>query len=387
MRRTWILLASLLAAAATAQAQIGKSVLVAAGTPEDKALTEIYSAPDGPAKIALLDKFMADYGKDDLELLGDQLYVNTYLAQKNYPKVFEYGQKALALDPDNLSTAVSMVRATDEMGDTSKLFDAGEHVAGILARYKVAPAPAGYSAKSWEITKAANITASAQDINYVQYALFNAGYKTANPSNKAVLMERYATVFPESPYTKDARETAAFAYQQSQQYPKMVDAAQKLLTADPNNVTMLVLLADYWSEKGQGAQLDKAGEYAQKALDLLPQQKKPEGVTDDQWQQQTTLQKGLAYSSLGEVYVDKGKNTQAVDAFKQANPLLKSNSTSYARNLYRLGFTLAKMKQIAEARTVLTEAASIDSPYKGLAQQTLDKIGGADARGTRKSKS
>ena len=79
-------------AARDAAAQIGKSVSVAAGTPEDKALTDIYAAPDGPDKIALLDKFMADYGKGDLELLGDQLYVQTYLAQKNYAKVYEIGR-------------------------------------------------------------------------------------------------------------------------------------------------------------------------------------------------------------------------------------------------------------------------------------------------------
>jgi tetratricopeptide (TPR) repeat protein len=387
MRRTWIFLASLLVVATTAQAQIGKNVLVVANTPEDKALGEIYNAPDGPGKIALLDKFMADYGKGDLELLGDQLYVNTYLAQKNYGKVLEYGQKALALDPDNFSTAVNMVHAADEMGDTSKLFDAGEQVAAILARYKVAPAPAGTSERSWGSIKAENIASSAQDIKYVEYALFDAAYKTANPAAKAALMERYATTFPDSTDTSNARETAAFAYQQAQQYPKMLETAQKVLAGDPDNATMMVLLADYWSEKGQAAQLDKAGEYAQKALDLLGQAKKPEGVSDDQWKQQITLRKGLAYSSLGQVFANSGKNTEAVNAFKQANPLLKSSATSYGRNLYRLGFTLAKMKQIPEARTVLTEAVSIDSPYKALAQQTLDKIGGAVAAGTRKSKS
>src|SRR5579863_9241195 len=97
-----------LAATSGATAQIGKSVSVAAGTPEDKALTDIYAAADGPDKIALLDKFMADFGKGDMELLGDQLYVQSYLAQKNYANVYEYGDKVLALDPDNFSTAVIM---------------------------------------------------------------------------------------------------------------------------------------------------------------------------------------------------------------------------------------------------------------------------------------
>src|SRR5580704_9479317 len=103
-----------LAFASVVTAQIGKSVAVAAGTPEDKDLAAIYAAPDGPEKIALLDKFMADHGTGDLALLGDQLFAQTYLAQKNYAKVYEYGDKAMALDPDDFSALILMMHAADE---------------------------------------------------------------------------------------------------------------------------------------------------------------------------------------------------------------------------------------------------------------------------------
>src|SRR5271163_1237764 len=103
MQRLLVFAAIFFSFAAPVAAQIGKTVSVAEGTDEDKALTEIYAAPEGPAKIALLDKFTADYGKGDLELLADQLYVQSYLAQKNYAKVYEYGEKALKLDPDSFS--------------------------------------------------------------------------------------------------------------------------------------------------------------------------------------------------------------------------------------------------------------------------------------------
>src|SRR5277367_3954637 len=145
----------LMIAAGSATAQIGKSVSVAAGTPEDKALTDIYAATDGPDKIALLDKFMADYGKGDLELLGDQLYVQSYLAQKDYAKVYEYGDKVLALDPDNFSTAVIMVHAAEEQGDGKKLFDACQKVAAIVKRYKSAAPPEGTPAGAWNARRAA----------------------------------------------------------------------------------------------------------------------------------------------------------------------------------------------------------------------------------------
>lgn len=383
MQRFIILIAFLLSVSATTPAQIGKSVSVSAGTPEDKALTEIYGAPDGPEKAALLDKFMADFGKGDMELLADQLYVQTYLAQKNYAKVYEFASKALALDPSNLSAAVSMVHAAEEQGDAKKLYDAGDRVAEIIAQYKNSPAPEGASAQQWTQQKTANLNNAQGDIGYVEYALVNAAYKTTSPAARAALFERYVTSFPESPYTTTVREQTAIAYQQAQDNPKMLDTAQRILVADPNNISMLLLLSDYWTENGK--ELDKAAADAQLALDLLAQAKKPDNLSDDQWQQQVSVEKGLAYSAIGEVNVNKGRNQPAVDAFKQASPLLKSNTVLYARNLYRLGFTLAKMQRIPEARTVLTEAVSIDSPYKSKAQETLNKIGGSAGKGAHKS--
>jgi len=384
MKRFVILMAILLGIATTASAQIGKSVSVSAGTPEDKALAEIYAAPDGPDKVALLDKFMTGFGTGDMALLADQLYVQTYLAQKNYAKVYEFAAKALALDPTNLSSAVSMVHAAEEQGDTKKVFAAGDKVAEIIATYKNLPAAEGTPPDQWAQQKSVSINNVQADIGYVEYALVNAAYKTADPAARAALFERYVTSFPDSPYTTTVREQTAVAYQQAQETPKMLDTALRILAADPNNISMLLLLSDYWSENNQ--QLDKAAADAQLALDQLAQAKKPDNLSDDQWQQQMSLQKGLAYSAIGEVNVDKGRNEPAVDAFKQASPLLKSNTILYARNLYRLGFTLAKMQRIPEARTVLTEAVSIESPYKARAQATLSKIGGpVTGKSTRKS--
>ena len=379
MKRSLVGLALFLTFAAAAAAQMGKRVSVAAGTPEDKDLAEIYAATDGPDKVALLDKFMADFGSNgDLALLDDQLYEQTYLAQKNYAKVYEYGEKVLALDPDDLPAAVNMVHAAEEQGDTAKLFASGEKAAAVLAHFKAEPAPADVSAQDWANTKEEGFKSSQGDISYVEYALANAAFKTADPAARATLCERYAAAFPDAPYTASIREQAAVAYQQAQNIPKMLETAQAILVSDPNNVAMLLLLSDYWS--GAGKELDKAAADAQKAIDLLAQAKKPDNLTDAQWQQQVSVQKGLAYSALGQVLVTKTKNVPAVDAFQKASPLLKSDTVSYARNLYRLGFTLAKMQRTAEARTVLTEAVSLNTPWKAPAQETLDKIGGAVAR-------
>jgi tetratricopeptide (TPR) repeat protein len=358
-----------------AYGQIGKYVPIPAGSDADHALTEINATTDPAQKLALIDKFAANIAQGDLAIVADDLYVNYYIAAKNYDKAFEFGDKLFALDPDNLANGVNMVRAAQEKGDTDKLFSNGDKVAGILKRYQDAPAPEGTSQADWDNQKKQTLQNAHDSVIYVQQLIFNGAYQTRDITKRASLLVRFAQMFPDSPYADQAMGVAAASYRQTQNAPKMLEAANGVLAKDPNNLGMLILLADYYSEKGE--QLDKAETYAKKAVSVLETAKKPEGLTDEQWQQQSALQKGLALSALGQVNIEKKNNAQAVDNLKAAAPLLKPDANSYARNQYRLGFALLNLKKVPEAKAALTDAASVDSPYKALAQEKLKAISGS----------
>src|SRR2546426_9940884 len=159
MRRTCWLIGIFLfvgcsASAALAQ-QIGKIVPVQAGSDADHAISEINAATDPAQKLALIGKFAEGAGKEgDYPILANGLYVDYYLAQKNYAQAFEYGDKLFALDQDNFQNAINMGRAASEKGDADRLISYGEKAQGILKRYKDAPAPAGMGAGAWEGQKA-----------------------------------------------------------------------------------------------------------------------------------------------------------------------------------------------------------------------------------------
>jgi tetratricopeptide (TPR) repeat protein len=385
-RTTWLigsfLLLGCLACPAFAQ-QIGKYVPIQAGTDADHALTEINAATDPAQKLALIDKFASGQGKEgDYPIVVDGLYVETYIALKNYDKAFEYGDKLFALDPDSFQNALNMVRAASEKSDTDRLMAYGEKAAGILQRYKDAPAPAGTTAPIWADEKARTLESNKDGVAYIQQAVFNGAYQVKNAGKRAELLARFANIFPDSPYANQALGVAATAYQQAQNAPKMLEVANGLLAKDPNNLGMLLLLSDYYGEKGE--QLDKAEAYAKKAISLLDAAKKPDDMTDDQWKQQSGLQKGLALSSLGQINIQKKDNATAVVNFRAAAPLLKSDDGSYAKNQYRLGFALLNLKKNAEAKEAFTQAASVNSPYKGPAQEKLKGLAGAGAAPARK---
>ena len=357
------------AAQSTSGQTIGKFVPIPAGSDSDHALTEINSTADPAQKLALIDKFSSSLGQGDMAIVADDLYVNYYITQKNYDKAFEYGDKLFALDPDNLANAVNMVRAASEKGDIDKLMAYGEKVPGILQRYKALPAPDGVEASTWQRQQKETLDNNKDNITYIEQAMFLGFYRSTNAAKRAALLTHFAQLFPDSQFANQALGVAATSYQQAQNVPKMLEVANGLLVKDPNNIGMLLFLSDYYSEKGE--QLDKAEAYAKKAITVLGTATKPEGVTDEQWQQQSSLQKGLALSSLGQVNIQKKDNAQAVENFKAAAPLLKSDDGAYGRNQYRLGFALLNLKKNAEAKDAFTQSASVNSAYKALAQAKL----------------
>ncbi len=356
--------------------QIGKFVPIPANSDADHALTEINAATDPAQKLALIDKFAAG-AQGDMVIVADDQYVNYYIGAKNYDKALEYGDKLFALDADNFSNGVNMVRAAQGKGDVNRMFSYGEKTAQILERYKEQAAPDGMKQETWGSQKAQTMQDVHDTVVYVQQLLFDGAYRTADAAKRAALLVRFAQLFPDSPFANQALGVAAASYRQTQNTAKMLSVANDLLAKDPDNLGMLLLLADYYSEKGE--QLDKAEAYAKKSVALLETAKKPEGVTDEQWKQQSALQKGLALSALGQVNIEKKNNAQAVDNLKSAAPLLKSDEGSYARNQYRLGFALLNLKRVPEAKAAFSDAASVNSPYKALAQEKLKALPGTAA--------
>src|SRR5262249_30241466 len=155
------------------------------GSDEDRAIREINAATDPAQKLALIDKFASGLGQGDMALVADDLYVNYYLAQKEYAKTFEYGDKLFALDADNLQNAVNMVRAAAESNDSGKLLAYGEKTSGILQRFRTSQAPSGMSAEQWKGNQATALQANADNLRYVEQAVYAGVYQSNDPTKRA----------------------------------------------------------------------------------------------------------------------------------------------------------------------------------------------------------
>ena len=366
------LLTLLAVAPNAARAQITHHIGVPAGSDEDKALTAIGNTTDPAQKLALIDQFASSFTTPDMQLIADELYVDDYSTLKNSAKVYEYGEKALAINPDDFDVAVTLVRTASDAGDTDRMYGYAEKAAAILQRYKQSPPPEGTDPAAWDQIRTRVIAGDQDNINYIEYAFFTSAYNTKDPDQKAALMARYVAAFPDSQYTQQAESLQPITYQHAKNFPKMIESANAVLKGDPNNVVVLLLLAEYYCDTMQ--HLDLAQADAKQALAAVAAAKKPDGVSDADWQKQVALQTGLSWSSLGQVYIAAKNNTGALTAFQTAAPLLKSDPTSYARNQYRMGFAYINLKRNADAYQAFSEAVSVDSPFRPMAQAKLDEL-------------
>jgi tetratricopeptide (TPR) repeat protein len=190
----------LLGMASTAAAQFGKQVAVQVGTPEDNALTAIQAATNPHQKLALLNKFAATHPTGDMALMANNLYVSIYSSLKEYTKAYEYGDKALALDPNNLNVAVELIRDAQLQGSTSKMVHYGVKVGQMVSKYKAKPAPAGMSANEWTAQQKQTLDSAQPDVDWVVQSVYTAISNEGSSSTQKAHMAQMAKVFPNFPH-------------------------------------------------------------------------------------------------------------------------------------------------------------------------------------------
>src|SRR5436305_12252200 len=146
----------------------------------------------------------------------------------------------MSLDPDNFSSAVNMVRAAADKGDSEKLFAYGDKTSQILQRFKDKPAPEGTKPDDWASQKAQVLQDNRDSINYVQQLLFDGAYRTQDSNKRAALLVRFTQLFPASQYTSQALGVAAASYRQTQHTPKMLEVANGLVVKEPETLGILL---------------------------------------------------------------------------------------------------------------------------------------------------
>jgi tetratricopeptide (TPR) repeat protein len=129
-----------------------------------------------------------------------------------------------------------------------------------------------------------------------EYNAYVTAVQQGDAAGKISGIEAFLLQYPNSVMKEDALELLMGAYQQSGNQAKVIETANRLLTANPNNVRALVLLA--FNERAAHKWADARG-HAEKGLQALPNMTKPDGASDADFEKQKTQMGGLLNSVAG----------------------------------------------------------------------------------------
>ena len=155
-----------------------------------------------------------------------------------------------------------------------------------------------------------------------EYNAYVNAVQQTNPGQKAAAIEAFLQTYPNSVMKEDALVALMGAYQQAGDAQKMVDAANRALQVNPNNVRALALLTYYYraSTTTQNLQqnLDLVQKYAQQGEQALHNMSKPEGMSDADFTKFHNELSAIFEGGLGFVALQKKDNATAAKDFREA---------------------------------------------------------------------
>ena len=338
-------------------------------TPEGQALQQIGQEPDDAKKLALCEKFTEDYPKSE-NLAWVYTQMQPLYVKANQPdKAIEIGDKLIALDPDDLETALATLKATEAKKDPDLVKKWSNATSQAAQKVIASPQPKDEDeVEDWK----KRVDYAKQVNTYSEYSLDAMALQTPDPHKKLDLIEALYDRNPQSQYVGQLLPLVPQALQQVNDPDRATAFAEKVLAKDPNNDDMLLMAANGYSQKGK--EPDKVIAYSKQLIDVLSNKSKPDGVSDADWNNRKTMIIGLAHYWPGKVYYNQKKYGPADKELRAALPLVENNAALKPEVLFLLGDSAYRLENPVDALKYFQQCAAIKSRYQAQAAKNVTVI-------------
>jgi hypothetical protein len=205
-------------------------------------------------------------------------------------------------------------------------------VASVLAVASVASV-AGIARAQTQVNLGSNQQSNSGGVQMspAEYNAYNSAIAQTTPQAKASALEAYLVAYPQSAVKGAVLEQLMGAYSQIPDAAKTLDAADRLLQVDPNNLRAYVL--EVYFRRTQAEQttdaaakqggLDKAADYAQKGLAAT----KPADMSADDFSKLKAGAYPVFYSAIGIAALNKKDAATAIDNYKKEIAMVPPDQT------------------------------------------------------------
>jgi len=362
------------------------SFSVTVGSDEDHLMLAINGADNPQEQLAALDKFAAEHADSKFLTCVNEYYATINLKQNNFDKSIEYAEKDLAANYQDLNLLLALMRAYVSSAKVSDaVFDAINKVPEQATAETKSSRPANASDADWD-----KIQKEAAELNkdsraYAVYAFFQILPRVTDGAKRVQILDNFAKAFPDAEKEYGGQLNGGYfdAYRMQNQVEKAVEYGEKSVAADPNNLVVTNTLAFIYAFGSAHPSLDKASQYAQKAVALATDMKKPDGVDDALFKKEQNNQLGMAHLTLGyAAFVKATQGTQtkklepAITELQTAANLLDTNPPVQGQALYYLAYAYergypANHRGAIEA---LSKAETLPGPFQAQAKDLLAKV-------------
>jgi len=350
---------------------------IPAGTPEDHDLQAISNEQDASKKLTLYQDFVQKYSANPAAVAyGDWQISQAYQTTGDLDKALDYGDKALAGAPRNLDILVSQASIAQQAKNNQKLMDYSARGGEVCTSIAKQPKPDGMTAEDFSRQLADDKSAVKNSCDFLDAAGFNVIASETNAKNRMAEIEKYSAAFPDSKFQDQVSSYAMYTLGPGQlnDQPRLIAYGEKTLTANPNSLPALLLMAGTYVDDPKPGSVAKAVTYSQKAIAVAK-------ADDPDADKSRKLSAGMAHSILGYAYIKQDKTPASIPELRAGAALLKGqDDQQYSIALYRLGFAYAKLNRVNEARDVLAEAVKIPGPVQNMSQDLLAKVNAARAK-------
>lgn len=142
-----------------------------AGSPEEEAYTKLDAVKDNDARLVMLLDFEKQFSTVNPKVLANifLMTMDIYSAKDNKAKIAEYGDKAIAKDPENISALlrVSLNYAREKI-NLPKAIDYAEKAKELIVAMRTQPTPTGQTDVQWKQWLDANAQSAEQYHSYAK---------------------------------------------------------------------------------------------------------------------------------------------------------------------------------------------------------------------------
>jgi tetratricopeptide (TPR) repeat protein len=172
-----------------------------------------------------------------------------------------------------------------------------------------------------------------------------------------LFMER----FPRSEFRGFVHRMRMNAYQEMNDYHNTVEAAQKALELNEQDIDVLLTLANVLAHGVQSnhpssVTLNAAEGYARRALEEIMALKAPRTLSLDDWEKTATAMRASAHCALGLIALKRARYADSVAAFEICT---RENPKAAGPQYYLFGVALLENNKVDQARSALKRAAEL----------------------------